>query len=440
MTDTIFALSSGGLPSGVAVIRISGPQSRVVIETMCNDTRFGEAIRLSSIVDPVSRMDIDRGIVLSFIAPASFTGEDVVELHIHGGRAVVEKILKSLSILDGFRHADAGEFTYRAFENGKLDLTQAEGIADLIESETETQRILALDSAAGKAREIVENWSDRLTAIRALVEAEIDFVDEDDIADNISGGVWVEVKQLIKELNGYLENVHAGEIIRNGFRVTLLGKPNSGKSTLLNCLAGRDVAIVSDEPGTTRDILEVKLNLGGQVVIVSDTAGIHETSNTVEKEGIKRARNLADISDMNIWLHSADDEIFDITAIKDNHLVVLSKSDKIGTSNELHPLPNDVSISVFGDSGIDRLVGLISEAAKDATSHSGDILFSKERQQAGLIRARDALGDASNKNELPLEIRAEHLRTAGNSFGRIVGKVDVEDILGEIFAKFCVGK
>ncbi len=440
MSDTIFALSSGGLPSGVAVIRISGPKSRVAVETMCVGFEFGKPRGYSKIIDPGSGYEIDHGLVLSFIAPASFTGEDVVEFQFHGGRAVVQKILASLATIDGLRHADAGEFTYRAFENGKLDLTQAEGIADLINSDTETQRLLALDSAVGKAKRVVENWSKRLTTIRALIEAEIDFIEEDDISPDVSDQVWFDVEKLVNELDRYLFNSHAGEIIRDGYRVTLLGKPNAGKSTLLNCLAGREVAIVTDEPGTTRDVLEVRLNLGGQVIILSDTAGIHDTSNITEKEGIKRAKDLAARSDMNIWLHGADDKEVDYLPGQSCDLKVFSKSDKSLPDALVARQSFDVCISVFDNSGIDQLIESIGLAAKNAISCSGEILFSKQRQRSELTSARDALRTAAGYTAKPLEVRAESLRVAADSFGRIVGRVDVEELLGTIFSQFCVGK
>ncbi len=454
MSNTIFALSSGGLPSGVAIIRISGPQAPSVVEEMCrgkdaSSIEFGNPIGLSKITDIENNSVIDEGLVLSFVAPNSFTGEDVVEFQIHGGRAIVDAILASLGKIEGLRHAEAGEFTYRAFENGKLDLTQAEGIGDLIASETEAQRKLAYDAVAGQPRKLVEDWLNRLVSFRAMIEAEIDFVDEDDIPGSVSDQVWVGVDKLIAELDANMNSLNAAEIIRNGFRVTLLGKPNSGKSTLLNCLAGRDVAIVTDLPGTTRDVLEVKLNLGGQVVIISDTAGIHDTQDIIEKEGIRRAHKAAEQSQMTVWLHAADDDAPIAKSAFDADLVVLSKLDiatdittGIGSDpNNIVQYPDcDLAISSHGEQGINSLVGRISDAAKNSVSGSESVMFSHERQKRGLFDAFNALIKAKTGILDPLEIRAESLRVASDALGKLVGTVDVEDILGVIFSKFCVGK
>jgi len=444
MSDTIFALSSGGLPSGVAIIRISGPRSHAVAAAMC--TAFGDAetdlarhITLSEIIDPDTNQAIDQGLILSFTAPNSFTGEDVVEFQLHGGRAIIDSVLQWLGKSEGLRHAEAGEFTYRAFENGKLDLTQAEGIADLIASESEAQRRLAYDAVAGKSRKLVEGWLERLVSLRALIEAEIDFVDEEDIPGSVSDQVWVGVEELSGELGKHINSANAGEIIRNGFHVTLLGKPNAGKSTLLNCLAGRDVAIVTDLPGTTRDVLEVKLDLGGQVVIISDTAGIHETKDIIEQEGIRRAQQAAQRSDLTIWLHAAEDENTFADSGIEADLFVLSKQDR---AEELETQLSgfDLAISSKNEQGIDRLVETISEAAKGSIANSSSVLFSHERQKQGLIQAHAALKNAGLTVADPLEIRAENLRIASDALGKLVGRVDVEDILGVIFSKFCVGK
>ena len=411
-----------------------------------SETAFGSAtqVRLVEISDPDLDLPIDQGLMLSFAAPNSFTGEDVVEFQLHGGPAIVDKVLDVLARADGLRHAEAGEFTYRAFENGKLDLTQAEGIADLIASESEAQRRLAYDAVAGQSRKLVEDWLERLVSLRALIEAEIDFVDEDDIPGSLSDQVWVGVDELSCELESHINAVNAGEIIRNGFRVTLLGKPNAGKSTLLNCLAGRDVAIVTDLPGTTRDVLEVKLNLAGQVVIISDTAGIHETRDIIEQEGIRRAQLAAERGDMTIWLHAADDENMSVGGGIKADLHILSKRDidRVEREKELTTELDgfDLAISSTNEQGIDRLIETISGAAKRSIANSSSILFSHERQKQGLVQAQIALKNAGEQVAEPLEIRAENLRVASSALGKLVGSVDVEDILGVIFSKFCVGK
>lgn len=436
MTDTIFALSSGSLPSGLAVLRISGPQSRVVVETMCGNNKFGNPVFLSRISDPTSNEVLDKGLVLTFVGPNSFTGEDVVELHVHGGVGVIDAVLGSLADLKGFRAAEAGEFTYRAFVNGKVDLTQAEGIADLIDSESEAQRKLALGSVEGKAFETVNLWSDRLLRMRALIEAEIDFVDEDDIPGSVSDQVWAQAGELVEEMDSYLDAGKNGEIVRDGFHVALLGRPNAGKSTLLNYLAKREVAIVSDIPGTTRDVLEVKLNLGGHIVYVSDTAGIRSSQNEIEKEGIRRARDVAKQSDLTVWLHAADDKDnlgrLDINA----DITILTKND-LGDDNVF---VFDIEISVFENKGVDRLVKQIEMAATKVSGAGNKMMFSRKRQQGHLRAARESIACAILNEDEPLEVRAEGLRIAASALGKIAGLRDNEDILGTIFSEFCVGK
>ncbi len=441
MAETIYALSSGGLPSGIAIVRISGPDCHDVVDSISPGFEFGTPIGLSGIFYPGHGNLIDEGLILSFVGPHSFTGEDVAEFHIHGGRAVVDAVLGLLEKMDGLRHAEPGEFAYRAFENGKIDLTQAEGLADLIASESEAQRKLAVEAAGGRARVLLEKWLHQLVTMRALIEAEIDFVDEEDIPGSVSDQVWSQLEIIVSELDQHLSSVNAGQIIRNGFRVTLLGRPNAGKSTLLNYLAGRDVAIVTDIPGTTRDLLEVRLNLGGQVIIVTDTAGIHQTSDQIEREGVKRAHQSAKTADMTIWLHAGDDEMLMADTAAGVDMVVISKADRMeSTSKRNFPVAYDLAVSSMNNEGIGELVNRISQAAKQSVSGSEDILFSRQRQREGLLNAYNALCLARDGIAEPLEIRAEYMRTASDSLGRLIGRVDVEDILGKIFSEFCVGK
>jgi tRNA modification GTPase len=441
MQDTIFALSSGGLPSGIAVIRISGPQSRVAVETMCDIFEFSSGVVLSNILNPDSSELLDKALVLTFVSPNSFTGEDVVEFQVHGGKAVVDGIIQVLAGLNNFRMAEPGEFTYRAFENGKLDLTQAEGIADLIASESENQRKLALENIGGDARKQVDDWANRLLKMRALIEAEIDFVDEDDIPGSVSDQVWDNALILLHELENHVDAIRTGEIIRDGYRVTLLGKPNAGKSTLLNCLAKREAAIVSDEPGTTRDIVEVKLNIDGQIVYVSDTAGIRNTSSKVEQEGVRRARAAAGTADMNIWLHSADDNSMPELSDIECDFSVLSKSEKTGDVGSALKIFNlDFGISVFENSGIEQIVERICGGLESSLSANSHNYFSRERQASYLKDAVRYLNMSVKNHDQPLELRAEYLRNSAIAIGMITGRPDTEDILGSIFSEFCVGK
>ncbi len=438
MADTIYALSSGELPSGVAIIRISGPQCRFVLETMCANKPFARGNFLATISDPFKGIPIDSGLVVIFPGPNSFTGEDVLEFQVHGGRAVVDKLLDVLSKLDGLRHADAGEFTYRAFENGKLDLTQAEGIADLVASETENQRQLAFSNLAGRPGNIIEKWSDALLSMRAFIEAEIDFVDEDDIPGSVSEQVWEQAKLLQTEIGQYLERTNAGEIIRNGFKVALLGRPNSGKSSLINALAERDVAIVTDQPGTTRDVLNIHLNLNGHSVIVFDTAGVRDTDDKIEKEGIRRSLLTLEDSNLSVWLEAVDDTEAFLLKPDNVDVVVSTKIDLSGDASIM--ADKKLGLSSLSGEGLEEFVEFISEHAVSQTPLSEFSLFSSERQKSKLISAHKYLSDAISMEHLPLEIRSEYLRLAGDSLGAIVGKIDVEDLLGVIFSKFCVGK
>ena len=306
----IYALSSGSLPSGIAIVRISGPKTRFALETICSGVPKPKIASLRTIRGSDDYV-IDRALVLFFESPHSFTGEDCAEIHLHGGRAVVSACFAALAILPDFRLAEAGEFTKRAFDNGKIDLTEAEGLADLIFAETQMQHKLAIQQSDGVLKELYESWAGRILRSRSLIEAELDFSDEEDIPGLVSDQVWADVLLLVEEIAKHLDGSRAGEITRNGFSIVITGAPNSGKSSLLNVLAGRDVAIVSDELGTTRDILEVRMDLGGHLVIIKDTAGIRDTENKVELEGIRRAveelqtadlvLHLVDLTDVNVF-------------------------------------------------------------------------------------------------------------------------------------------
>jgi len=306
--DTIFALSSGRLPSGVAVVRVSGPRVRFVLETIIGilPTPRNAAYKLfrARNGDP-----IDHGLVLFFPGPNSFTGEDCAEFHAHGGKAVVERLLAELGEIAGCRIAEAGEFTRRAFSNGKMDLTIAEGLADLIAAETEGQRRLALQVASGTQRELYTEWRQRLLRARAFIEAELDFADESDVPGSVSEQVWQSLALLRTEIENHIASGKRASMLRDGLHVVIVGAPNAGKSSLLNFLAGREVAIISEEAGTTRDLLEVKLDLGGIPVYVTDTAGLRETESVVEKIGIERARARMADADLVLLLEDMNDPV-----------------------------------------------------------------------------------------------------------------------------------
>lgn len=433
MSDTIFALSSGTTPSGVAIVRLSGPGVRFALETTIGQVPEQRKAVLKTIRN-VGGEAIDRGLVLFFPAPASFTGEDIAEFHLHGGRAVVAALLATLQGLPGLRLAEAGEFTRRAFENGQLDLTEAEGLADLITAETEAQRRLALRLAGGAFRARAEGWRQRLIDLRAHIEADLDFSDEDDVPDDVSGTVNKGIVALREEMERELVAGRRGELIRDGFEVVILGPPNAGKSSLVNALAERDVAIVTDIPGTTRDLLEVRLDLGGYVVTLVDTAGLREGGDVIEAEGIKRGRARAAAADLILWL---DEEAAappqDISALGVEILCLQTKADLHLSSGF-----KDRSVSVHDRASVDALIGLLAREAAGRLSGEPP-LITRARQSQCLKQAVDALREGEVL-DLPGEIVADHLRQAGEALGRLTGRIDVEDVLGSIFSTFCIGK
>lgn len=432
-SDTIFALSSGYPPSGVAVIRLSGPRSRFALETIAGDLPPARVASLRIMADPRNGAEIDRGLVLWFPAPASFTGEDCAEFHIHGGVAVIAAMLEVLSNLPGLRMAQAGEFSRRAFENGKLDLTELEGLADLVAAQTEAQRRQAVAQAGGVLRRKLEAWRERIISLRASMEAAFDFADEDDVPDDVGSDVWRRAGQLAGEIKDFLEDGNAGEIIRDGFQIVLMGAPNSGKSSLLNALARREAAIVSPEAGTTRDLVEVSLDLSGFKVVLVDTAGIRETEGFVEQEGMRRARERAHAADLVIWLTpvSAEEDAPE-PAIAAPLLSVRSKDD----SGELR----EGSVSVVREGGLDWLVARITSLVAGTGVPVEAAAVTRARHREVLLSCAGLLERASVSEFLAPEVRSELLRSAGDEIGRITGKVDVEDLLDRIFAEFCIGK
>ena len=432
-TDTIVALSSGNLPSGVAVIRLSGPQSKQIAVSLCQKVPTPRNALLSDFVNPESMEIIDCGLVLWFPGPASFTGEDCLEFHCHGGKAVVSAMLEILCSFEKVRIAEAGEFSRRAFENEKLDLTQAEGLADLIASETEAQRRQALDQSQGKLREIYLDWRQRLIHIRALIEAELDFAEEEDVPDEISQEGFAKLSSIVSEIKAHLDDQRVGEIIRDGYRIVLMGKPNAGKSSLLNMLAKRDVAIVTSEAGTTRDIIDVHLDIAGYPVIISDTAGIRETDNIVEKEGVARANERGSSADLVIWLSALDDQDYELEQIPDHAMKLISKDDE----GSLEP---GKSISSKTGYGIDKLLSEIGSRLESQLSSLSSGVLTRRRHRDLLEESLALLNEALNGEMADTTIRAENIRLAGDCIGKICGKIDVEDLLDVIFSEFCVGK
>lgn len=436
MSETIFALSTGALPSGVAIIRISGPGVRFALETMAGGIPSARRATLRTLVDPNGGA-IDRGLALFFPGPTSFTGEDCAEFHLHGSRAVVARCLDVLGGFAGFRQAEPGEFSRRAFENGRMDLTEVEGLSDLIRADTEAQRRAALDQSGGTLRAVYEGWMRRLTHARAMLEAELDFADEPDIPGSVSSVIWRDLPALRAEIGDHLSGLRWGEIVRDGFRIALVGAPNAGKSTLLNRLADREVAIVSSIPGTTRDRLEVRLDIGGHLVLISDTAGLRDTDDEIEREGIRRSRSAMDAADLVLLLDdgSADSPVID--AIDSVPVWRIRTKSDLGTGGVTSA--DTRAISALTGEGIDALVsGIAAEIGRHARS---SVSPNRHRHQRLLVEALAGLDQALALGEgAGTEVIAESLRCASYALGRITGHVGVEDLLGVIFSEFCVGK
>ncbi|PCI03152.1 MAG: tRNA uridine-5-carboxymethylaminomethyl(34) synthesis GTPase MnmE [Hyphomicrobiales bacterium] len=432
--DTIFALSSGQLPSGIAVIRISGSRCRFVIETMAGKLPSPRKASLCEIVSFEDKQVLDQGLVLWFPGPKSFTGEDCAELQIHGGRAVVAAVLRSLGSIDGLRMADAGEFSRRAFENGRLDLTELEGLSDLIAAQSEAQRKQAYFQSRGELRQLLEDWRHRLIHMRALVEADFDFSDEEDVPGSVADGVWDKAQELRDEIATHLNDGRIGEIVRDGFRIVLMGLPNSGKSSLLNALSKRDVAIVTEIAGTTRDLIEVELDIAGYLVVVCDTAGIRDSGDFIEQEGVRRAKEAGDQADMIIWLWEAGAEDGAPETNLGNQIVIRSKDDDGSLKTDL------MTISTKSGYGMESLISLIARQLETLVSNADQRLVTRERHRSALVDSVTELTIAIEDKTGPNDLRVEYLRKASDDVGRIVGRVDVEDLLDVIFAEFCVGK
>jgi tRNA modification GTPase len=442
--DTIFALSSGHGRAGVAVIRISGPAAGVALDRMAAPRPKPRAAAFRRVRHPGTDEVLDEALVLWFPAPRSETGEDMAELQVHGGRAVIQGVLAALGSLEGFRLAEPGEFARRALDNGKLDLTGAEGLADLIDAETAAQRRQALRQATGSLHRLYEGWRQRLIGAMARMEAAIDFSDEPDVVAGTAQAARAEAEGLAREIAGHLDDGHRGEILREGVHVVLAGPPNAGKSSLLNALARRDVAIVSEEAGTTRDVIEVKLELDGLPVIVSDTAGLREAAGKVEREGMRRTVARAREADLVLWLIDVTAPAAavptEIAARSDRTLVVANKMDLL-PGDVLHPLPaGAIGISVLTGDGMDALARRLTAFVQARIGESEAPVLTQARHRQQLERCLAALTSFLGAPLGELELRAEDLRCAAQALGRITGAVDAEDVLDQVFSRFCIGK
>lgn len=448
MTDTIYALASAPGPAGVAVVRVSGPKAFESLLALSDPLPLPDARQssLRRLRHPSTGSVIDESVILRFVGPNSFTGEDVVEYHIHGGRAVLEALMSALAIFPEHRMAAGGEFTRRGFENGRMDLTAAEAVADLIAAETEAQREQALAQMGGSLSRIYDGWTQRLSKILAHLEAEIDFPDED-LPNGVSDKVKPQIRQVAFEIQQHINDGRRGEILREGVKIAVVGAPNAGKSSLVNALAQRDVAIVSEIAGTTRDIIEVHMNLGGYPVILADTAGLrpdqigHTGQERIEQEGIRRALQYAQSADIVLLLFDGA-----VLPSLDPHSMKLLDARTIAYATKADiaraaPRVRGESLpllSVATGAGIDRLIKDLSHRVADAVGATDRPYLTRARHREALeqtlfslVRANDAM--------LP-ELIAEDVRLAVRSIGRITGRVDVEDLLDIIFRDFCIGK
>jgi tRNA modification GTPase len=436
--DTIVALSSGAVPSGVAVIRLSGPMAGGMVSDMLGTLPAPRQLKLADI--RIGGETLDRGLVAWMPRPHSFTGEDCAELQVHGSPAVVRALLRKLSSQPGIRLAEAGEFTRRAFENGKLDLVEAQGLGDLIEAETENQRALAYARLEGGLTRQVEGWREQLLDLRAEIEAQIDFSDEGDVGA-LPPSFGAEVEALRDAIGGVLATRGQGRILRSGFRVVLAGPPNAGKSSLLNALSRSDAAIVSDEPGTTRDLKEVPLDIKGQLIILVDSAGIRDTTSKAEAIGVERARQAMLNADKVLWLRAPDVDVDGVDAPelggepgrKPPMAIIATKSDLGAVTGA------DLAVSVSTGAGIDALLDHLYEASGAGSVQASELLVSHERDREALQAAVVSLGQVAGHLDSS-ELAAEDLRQASFALERLLGRMDAESVLDRLFSAFCIGK
>ncbi len=436
-TRTIYSVSSGHGRAGVAVIRVSGSRADQAVLALCGRLPPVRIASLMTLRRPGDGQVLDRGLVIRFAAGASFTGEASAEFQIHGGLAVIRSVLHALSVLPGFRLAEAGEFTRRALENGRLDLTQVEALGDLIAADTEGQRRLALHGLEGAFGASVREWRSWLIDARALVAAEIDFSDEGDVGENAAGEIDSHLERLEIAFSGALATAERGRIITDGLKVAIVGAPNVGKSTLLNALAGSDVAIVTEHAGTTRDVLEVRLDLGGFPVVLQDTAGLREAQDPVEAIGIARGLRIAESADLLLILDDGRNgfavapEWKDVPSIRIRTKMDEGRADGVAEA--------DLAISARTGAGLDslqkRIAGTLAQSSDQELP-----LITRERQKAAIAAALDCCRAARRARLLGIDLLDEELRRIDGCLAGVLGLIDVEEVLGAIFSKFCVGK
>jgi tRNA modification GTPase len=450
---TIFALSSGRPPAAIAVVRVCGPQARVALEHLIGRVPPPRQAALARVRDPQSGEIIDEALALWFPAPHSETGEDMAELQLHGGHAIIAAVLDALGRIEGCRPAEAGEFTRRAFENGRLDLTAVEGLADLIAAETPAQRRQAFRQLKGLIGDRAEAWRQSLIEALALIEARIDFADEADVPEDLVAPALASGKRLRDEIAAALADSRRGERLRDGIVIAIAGPPNAGKSTLLNRLARREAAIVSPYPGTTRDVIEVHLDLDGYPVTLLDTAGVRHSDDPVEREGMRRAEERARGADLVLWVTdtsanggAAGDKSeyatgSDTWRVENKVDLAGNGRCKNGELPTTEDRPRTFAISALTGSGMDELVAALSAHARDYFATTEAAIVTRARHRRALEETVAALDRCLAESESGREeLIAEELRAAATTLGRLTGRVDVEDILDVIFRDFCIGK
>ena len=442
---TIYALSTGPGVSGVAIIRISGSESSKVIKSLTGEEIPKPRVATLRKINNINTSElIDEGIIIWFPGPQSYTGEDMAEIHVHGGKAVILTVQNEISKVENCRLAEPGEFTKLAFQNGKINLLKAESIADLISAETEIQRLQAVKIMSGKSSDKFDKLREKLLKILSFIEAKIDFPEEDLPEENLKK-IKQDSTNVLNEINKILDDQKVGEIIREGFKIAIVGPTNAGKSSLLNNLSNREVAIVSEIAGTTRDVVEAHLNIDGYPVIISDTAGVRDSKDEIEKKGIKLSLKKAENADLKLVV--VDAKSIDLSGflndlLKKNAILVVNKSDLL--KKKLDPKIfkfNHVLISLKDNLNIDVLISKIKNYLKNKLITEEDILITRERHRQHLIWCADHLKNFLDKNnKKDFDKAAEDLRLATRHLGMIVGKVNVEEILGSIFNDFCIGK
>ena len=440
--DTIFALSTGFVKSGIGVIRISGKSVKLALSLVCDyENPTPNYAKPCPVKDFKTGEIIDKGLILYFKAPKSYTGEDVAELHLHGSRAVISNVLEILNNIEGLRPAERGEFTKRAVINGKLDLTSAEGINDLINAETNEQRKQALRQMSGELADLYENWQNRLKKLLAHLEAYIDFPEED-IPNDLENASTDEINAVLKEIKDHLADNHKGEILRQGYSIAIIGAPNAGKSSLLNKIVKRDAAIVSSMAGTTRDIIEVFLDLDGFPVIIADTAGLREAKDIIEEEGIKRALKRAASANLKLAVFDGakypelDKET--LSLCDKNTLKIINKSDLVGNHNVITGEKNFVLTNSLTGKGLNAVLDFIKKRVSDELSLKENPALTQIRHREALTECTEALSRSLTAPQT--DLKAEDLRLAARALGKITGQISVDEVLDIVFKDFCIGK